>query len=298
MTDPSPLDPNDTYETAKRPQQAIAISTASAIVLVVACLGIMTCCVTLTNGVKTGESKQVYGVEQLGLTRFWLTGCCYGLVSGASWVAMMIRRRGAMFGVQAIVALVGAFTIERFSDHALNRYFATTLGLVVFQTVGFHFVSPIQWRWPEREPSQTIDGNHPSQYQRSQFAIFDLVACTVAAATLFTLMRRVQLGSDAAFYWIVLTWIWIIMPLVSYCCFSMVRPQTNRLKRVSWFALALIVSAVMTIAVSMGDYGLNSNTPGFTLGSALSGYARIMGGYAAAVLVFTFAASLAQPVAR
>ncbi|KAA1258869.1 hypothetical protein LF1_13930 [Rubripirellula obstinata] len=292
MTDPSPAGPDDTGETAKRPQQAIAISAASLIVMVVVIVGVIACCVSLMHGLKTDESKQAYGIEKLELTKFWLRGFCYGGVSGASWVVMIIRRRGLMFAAQAAVALIGAFVIEQFSDHTLARYLANTLGLVVFQTVGFHFFSPIQWQWRSRavNASQTTQASH-----RNQFAIFDLIACTVAAATLFTLMQRVDLGSDAPFYWIVLAWVWIIMPLVSYCCFSMVRPQTTIAKRVSWFVLGLVASTVITILVSLGEYGLNANTAGFALEYAASGYARIMGGYMAVLMAFTLAASLGKP---
>lgn len=289
---------HDNGGTAKRPQQAIAISAASLLVLVIVAVAITACSVSLMHGLKTDDSKQAYGLERLSLIKFWLIGFCYGGVSGASWMLMMIRRRGVMFTAQAIVAVIGAYCIHQISDHSLPRYLANTLGLVVFQAIGFHFFSPIAWRWRPRktlnqEPSKPIGTN-----RRGRFAIFDLIVCTVAAATLFTLMQRVEMGEYARFYWIVLLWIWFIMPLVAYCCFSMVRPQIGIGKRVSWFVLGLIASTVITILVSLGEYGLNLNTAGFVMEHVMLEYARIMGGYMAVLMVFTFAASLAKPVTQ
>lgn len=296
MIDPSLISQQHTGGTAERPRQGIAINAASLIVLVIAAIAIFACSASLMRGLQTDESKQAFGLERLELLKFWLKGIGYGGVSGASWMVMMIRRRGVMFATQATVALIGAFCIHQYSDHSLARYLASTLGLVVFQTVGFHFFPPIAWHWQARRQRNQERAEPTEQSHRGQFAIFDLIACTLAAAALFTLMQRVEMGQYTLFYWIVLLWIWIIMPLVAYCCFSMVRPQTGIAKRVSWFVLGLVASTVITILVSFGEYGMNLNNTAFAMQDAVSGYARLMGGFMAVLMLFTLAASVGKPV--
>ena len=215
MTDPSPFNAHDTDAAVKRPRQhpvgrsgqAIAINMASILVLSLAGLAIVAAATSLMHGLRTDEAKQAWGLQRLALVEFWFQGVCYGGVSGLAWMAMMLRRRGWMYFAQALIAVIGAWCVHQFSDHSIVRILANTLGLVVLQTAGFHFFPPIGWRSSSRETTNLSQSKEDSATR--QFSIFDVIACTIAMAALFALMRQVQLGDAARFYWVVLLWIWV-----------------------------------------------------------------------------------------
>jgi hypothetical protein len=289
LTDPSSIRQHDSPGNPQRPHQAIKLNMASFLVLVFAAVAVSAAASSLMHGLKTDEAKQAFGLERLAMIQFWLKGAVYGGVSGACWMAMMVRRRAWMFAAQGTIALLAAMVLYQFTDHSWQWYLANTLGLVLFQTLGFHFFPPISWQWN----SHAIASESSTT---SQFSILDVIFCTIGAAALFTLMRLVGPGKTAQYYWIGLLWIWIVLPMISYCSFTMARPQAGIVKRISWFVLGFFSSVVVTILVSLGDYGLKIQNADFALEYALSGYGRIMAGYLLTVLLFAFAAWVATPV--
>lgn len=291
MTDPQPVKWNDSGPDQQRPQPSVALNVATVMVLVSGSLVFALGCVDLMRLDSHEIHSSTTSVSSLAdHIRYWLIGSCYGWISGLAWMTTLIRRVGLRYVCLAVIAVGGAALLCQVSNKVLWQYFTNALGLVTFQTIGFHFARPVAWVLPGR--------NHQSKENSGkqvagQFAILDVVACTTAAAALFTLVRQIPASENAFSYWFILLWAWVVMPIIAYACFAAAKPGLGNAMRLVWLGIGVGSGAVVAVVMSMGEYEFQTDLPTFAFLDALDGYGRIMAGFVATLLVFTLAAWVA-----
>ena len=299
LTDPPSIQPHDSGPDQQRPQPSVVVNLATVMVLVSAALVFVLACVYLIR-VNTHPIawRTTIGLDPADRLQYWLIGSCYGWVSGLAWMTVLIRRVGIRYFCLAAVALGGAMTLyevktlSTVSDQVLWKYVTNTLGMVTFQTIGFHLAGPVGWVLPGQE---NLSSRNRRTSVAGQFAILDVVACTTAAAALFTLVRQVPTSENAFSYWFILLWAWIVMPIIAYACFAAAMPGVGNGMRLVWLLIGVGSGAVVAAVMSMGEYEFQTDIPAFAFLDALGGYGRIMAGFVATLLAFTLAAWVANP---
>lgn len=237
------------------------------------------------------SSELIWGEPFPTFTRaMLLLGMCYGVASGLCWLATAIDNPFARYVIRLIVLIVAAFACNKIGTEDWMRNLSNIGGFLIGQSLLFFTL-----RVPDWEPSVV----RPSQSSASvesprQFGIGDVVIATTSFALLLAIIIRYLTPIESASYWLVMTFVWAIGPLIA-ACLGLAALSRTVMVSVGLTLLGLMLGASGTVGLAVADYRIAQMIPSITFG--VSKYGLMMLGFVIVVSVTAIAGRI-QPAAE